>query len=462
MLDTVMKETNTDFNGRTWKPYLLLLVYIVLFSLSCSSTLNLRTVDSLYQSSDYQRAFTEIENLEKVFLKTQGPLVYALDAGLMAHFAGHWDESNMFLTNAERIIRENFTESVTANIATFLVNDNVRDYQGEDYEDIYANIFKALNYYHLGQFESSRVELRRSTEKQALLKSKYERLLQSANKLASEKGQPEVSVEPISIEFSNSALSNYLQMIIARDTNDYVDALFSYNQIEEAFSRQPGLYDFPIPISVMKELDPIPTSEVRLNTIAFSGLAPVKMERITHIEVSPYNYAKIALPVMIDRSSQVSAVEVRISNGISIELQLLENIAKIALETFKLHVQYIETKTWIRSLLKSAGTAIIDSTTNRLSEDAETEELSQLYSLVGGVLGLISRISNYASEQADIRISHYFPAKAWVGGVNIRPGIYDVEFIYKDSRGKIVHVEQISRMRFYADRPNILESICPY
>jgi len=447
---------------RTAMPCLLFLTYIVFFSLSCSSTLNLRTVDSLHQTGDYQKAYAEIIRMEQAYLKTQGPLVYALDAGLMAHHAGYWEVSNTYLTTAEKIIRENYTESVTANIATFLINDNVRDYQGEDYEDIYANIFKALNYYHLGKFESARVELRRSSEKQALLKSKYELLLQSAKKLASEKGRSDVSFEPISIEFSNSALSNYLQLILARDTGDLVDAQFSADQIEAAFRRQPTLFDFPMPKSVMNELESLPPNEIRLNMIAFSGLAPIKMERITHIEVSPFNYAKIALPVMIDRASQVSKVEVRISNGILLELQLLEDISKIALETFNLHVQYIETKTWIRSLLKSTGTAIIDSATDRLAKDAETKELSQLYSLVGGVLGLISRISNYASEQADVRISHFFPAKAWVGGVNIRPGLYDVEFIYKDFRGRVIHVERISNIRFYADRPNILESVCPY
>ena len=57
---------------------------------------------------------------------------------MLSHFARMHEESIRLLQNAERAIEAAFTVSITQEIATLFINDNMRDYPGEDYEDIWA------------------------------------------------------------------------------------------------------------------------------------------------------------------------------------------------------------------------------------------------------------------------------------------------------------------------------------
>jgi hypothetical protein len=60
-----------------------------------------------------------------------------LDKGLLEHYVGNYRDSSQDLENAERLIQDTFTKSVTAGIASYIANDNTKEYPGEDYEDIY-------------------------------------------------------------------------------------------------------------------------------------------------------------------------------------------------------------------------------------------------------------------------------------------------------------------------------------
>ncbi len=78
-------------------------------------------------------------------------MLYYLDLGMLHHYAGNYAKSNEFLQKAEYAIEELFTASVSKIATSLLLNDNALDYSGEDYEDIYLNIFKALNFIALGK-----------------------------------------------------------------------------------------------------------------------------------------------------------------------------------------------------------------------------------------------------------------------------------------------------------------------
>jgi len=82
-------------------------------------------------------------------------ILYYLDKGIVEYYAGRYEESAADLEDAERLIQEAYTKSVSAEIGSYFVNDNTEDYPGEDYEDIYTNIFNALNFYHQGDVEGA-------------------------------------------------------------------------------------------------------------------------------------------------------------------------------------------------------------------------------------------------------------------------------------------------------------------
>jgi hypothetical protein len=65
-------------------------------------------------------------------------IVLYLDKGLLEHYSGNYAASQDDLQNAERLITEAFTKSVTEGAASYILNDNTKTYPGEDYEDVYS------------------------------------------------------------------------------------------------------------------------------------------------------------------------------------------------------------------------------------------------------------------------------------------------------------------------------------
>ena len=434
----------------------LLLLLVVFLSFSCTTFLPLDTALNSYREGDYNYSYQLLLELEKEYLKKQGPLIYALDLGLMSHFNTLYKESNSYLDRAEQLIKELYTESVTANLASYLVNDNTRAYQGEDYEDLYLNIFKALNYIKLQEGEAALVELRRLTEKEQFLKTKYnifyEKMESQKNTLELKKGQP--------IKFSTSALGRWLNMVVARDLGEFYDAQFYQNQVKEAFKLQSSLYNFPIPSSLGSELDRKEKGDYRINFVAFSGLAPYKKEVVERFWFSNYNWVKIALPQLVQRESEVASVQVTLSDGSNFRLELIENIGLIAQDTFELKRSATESKTVLRAFLKATGTMAIDIASEVAVSTSNADNRSKI-EFWTSLLGFASRVFNEASEQADLRISHFFPDKVWVGGAFVKEGLYDATVTYRNKSGKIVGSEVLYNLKVTKERINLFESIHP-
>ena len=438
----------------------LLVATIMAATFSCSSALQLQTVTSNHRQADYRGAYDELMSLESQYIERQGRLLFTLDAGLLAHYAHYWDSSNRYLDEAERRIWEAYTESITANVASYLVNDNTRAYQGEDYEDIYANVFKALNYVHMGDAEAAMVELRRFAEKQQMLQDKYDTLMAAVDSTAGKSAGYHVD-STRSIRFSSSALGNWLHMVLARDNGEVSQAQYSADQVRQAFAKQPSIYPFKVPATVERDLAVPAQGKVRVNLVAFTGLAPYKEEVVERFWLSSGNYVKIALPSMVERPTNVESIDVRLSDGTRFVLEPIEDIAKVAQEAFHLKREYIESKTVIRSLLKSTGTAFIDATTDAMSSNAETREEANTIQFYGTLLSFASRIFNETSEQADVRLSHFYPDMAWVGGVDLPVGTYDANVVYRDRSGRIIHEQNLTNLKVAHGTLGLWESVCP-
>lgn len=441
---------------------LLLLAMAVMATLfSCSSTLVLDPVVDAYRDADYAAAYGQLQEMEEEYLEKQGPLLFALDAGVLSHHAGLWDQSNGYLERAERLIGELYTENVRANVASYLVNDNTRAYQGEDYEDLYAHVFKALNYMHKEEGEPALVELRRFAEKQQFLQDKYDTLLASVEQAGRQSADLRLN-QPVSLRFSSSALGNWLHMVIARDLQEADQAQFSLQQVRQAFAKQASLYPFKVPSSLDDDLGKKDEGTYRVNVVAFTGLAPRKEEEVQRFWLSPHNYVKIALPVMVARPTRVHSAQVRLNDGRSFILEPIEDIGGIAQEAFRLNRSFIESKTVLRSVLKSTGTMFIDAAASTMAAGADSPEEAGNIEFFGSLLSFASRIFNEASEEADVRASHFFPDRAWVGGIDLPGGIYDARIIYRDRNGTILGEQELRDLHVGPKHIHLWESVYPW
>ena len=358
-----------------------------------------------------------------------------LDKGLLEHYAGNYEVSSQNLQEAERLIQEAFTKSITADVASFVVNDNTKEYPGEDFEDIYINIFNALNYYNRGDIEGAMVEIRKltiSSGKLDMLSRKYEDarqglgdgVLGTLNKFGISMNDALPQGDPVN--FSNSALARYLSVLFYLADGNTDGARIELEQLQTAFKSNAKVYYNSVPQSVA-ELQNVPDGKARLNVIGFSGLSPNKEEG-KFIGAFPFFANKelwapvFKLPKMVKRPSRINRIEVVTEGHGSFDLELLEDMGAVVEETYNARFANIFFKTFIRVLLKYSAVDI--AATAAAEKGGDWANLARLGTAAAG------RITADATEAADIRMSRYMPDKAYVGGINLDPGIYNVTVHY--------------------------------
>ena len=398
----------------------LLAVWVSFVFISCTSSPAAYVgIDATVLDGSFENALVKLDeeknkpggNTASIYKNPRNEILYYIDRGVIAHYAGLYQESFENLETAERLIEEAYTKSITQEIGSYIVNDNVRDYPGEDYEDLYINIFNALNFYHTGNLEGALVEIRRLNEKANHLADKYER---ATKKVMESNQQMSGQISTEASRFSNSALARYMGILFYRAAGNPDSVRVEHEELQRAYSLAPGVYTNPVPSSVKDELS-VPAAAARLNVIAFTGLSPVKEEESIMIPLplpAPNNSARVALPKMVARPQPVNRVEVVLDSGEKFNLELLEDMGAVARETFKSRYALTVAKSTARAIIKATAGA------------AAAQAAKRGNAIAGLAVGIASRVAAEVSEKADTRLSRYFPNYAFVGGINLEPGTY--------------------------------------
>jgi len=221
------------------------------------------------------------------------------------------------------------------------------------------------------------------------------------------------------VEFNNSALARYLAALFYLADGKTDSARIEFDQLQMAFLTNKNIYKNTIPKTI-EQVRNVPQGKTILNIIAFSGLSPIKeKEIVTHffpLFRSPALYiANFKLPKMVQRPSKIDRIEVAIDGNRKIYLELLENISTVVEETFAIRYANIVAKTYIRTLIKY------------IAADIAAAEVSKRQSeLAAFIVAFAAKKAFEATEGADIRMSHYLPGKAYIGGIILEPGTYNV------------------------------------
>jgi len=443
--------------------------------LSCASASGVyRNIDNAVYQNNFERGIAEIvigQEKKRPIYPEKNAVSLFLDKGLLEHYAGNYSSSSRDLENAERLIQEAFTKSITAGIASYIANDNLKEYPGEDYEDIYLNVFNALNYYHNHNIEEAMVEIRKitmSNGKLDLLSKKYEEgskfatqhLLESLHSIGFMAALELPRGEPVL--FSNSALARYLSALFYQGQGKTDDARIEFSQLYAAFIDNQRVYYHPVPRSV-EDAQNIPTGKARLNVIAFAGLSPIKEEMIYYQFFPFFNnpslrYTQFKLPVLVKRPSIIDRIQVKINGQKSFDLELIEDMGAVARETFNARFANMFFKTYIRTIIKYAtadvGATAAASKFGKEKEKKNEQEAGQFFGLFASIAGKIAADS---SEAADIRMGRYFPDKAYVGGINLDPGIYSVTVAFYN-QGKVIATGDYTGVNVRANALNLIEA----
>jgi hypothetical protein len=433
------------------------LIQSIFFSLlffSCLSGPNYKKVDTLVETGEFEEALKTVEvaqrpqKQEDRLYPDNNRLLHELDRGMISHYNGDYGKSSEQLQEGERLIEELYIKSITLEAASYIANDTVREYAGEDYEDVYLNLFNSLNYYHRGNLEGALVEIRRMNQKLQWLPDSYRekssRVRDYARSVMNNITFPNQEIS----NFTDSVFARYLGMLFWRGAGNPDSARIDYEFMENAHRSFPWVYRNPLPATTGQELS-VPSGMARLNILAFAGLSPEKQEkRETYLGMDYY------LPEMVDaRSTDVAHIEIVIDGGQTIRLELLENIGDVIHETYKSKYGLTFLKTFVRSSIKqlASGAAGAAARLGSLDGSEEGRQTSE-------TLAFLAKSYIDQTEAADTRMARYFPRYVYVTGVNLWPGTYSFSINYYDANNRVIHRDGRRDVRVQAGQLNMVES----
>jgi len=384
-----------------------------------------------------------------------------LDKGLLEYYAGDYRASTASLSNAERLIEEAFTKSITETAASFILNDNTKEYAGEDFEDIYLSVFNALNYYNLGNTEGALVEVRKLTlpsGKLDMIERKYQALNEkaiSAGELPADATIPQVE----NVIFTNSALARYLSVLFYLSEKNQDAARIEMEQLRAAYASQPTIYKTPLPSSV-DNFTRTDNSTPRLDIICFAGMSPIKREKID-IVYFPFLSSEVLrnvnfkLPELVNRPDRIDRIEI-VVNDQTFNLELLEDMGAVIRDTFKASYNSIVTKTYMRTLVKYLA---LDVANYAMRNDDNNEKTETMWETIRRNTVLTGGKALFdATEKADVRMARFLPNKAYVGSCFIAPGTYDITVNYY-SNGVLTHSEVKENYTISQNNVNLLQLV---
>jgi len=322
------------------------------------------------------------------------------------------------------------------------------------------------------------VEIRRVQIKLNLLEDKYRKSTEAYNNSEDAKG----SIEFRKSRLHNDALARYIGLLLYRAEGFLDDARIEKVFIDEAWETQKQLYDFPKPTLPTIE-SPVGEKAI-VNFLSFSGLSPAKLADTLRIrtgkdmvylaitgqsekyvtELIGFNFLaipgikegihfKIQFPRLSKRSSTVDRIIVKLDGVEYAELELLESMEKLSEETFRLKQPLRVGKTIIRATLKTVAKEMGKEMVNR--ELNETDNTGG--SIAGFLINLVADIAVDASENADLRVSQFFPASAHIAELMLTPGSYHVTIEYWNSNRLLKEINHGVR-DFRSDELNFIES----
>ncbi len=407
-------------------------ISLLLASCMTMNDYNYARIDSGLSEGKYDEVINELDAKKTEIYSSRDEVLVLLDAGILCHYAGEYEKSNGFLSQAEQLIEKYRATSITQSISGFLTNDTAKDYSGEDYEDIYSNIFMALNYIALGEYDEAMVEVRRFDNKIRTLKADYEKIVSNSD--AEKKENNGVSIEKVNVQFADSALARYLSLLLYRNDGDYGNASVDLKFAREDFQTQKDLYDFAFPSSVDREVS-VSRNDCHLNILALYGKSPVKKEKATRVYSAAGSvWYKLALPEMNRRKSEITGIKAQavcLSNGKKYETKLdkIESVENIAVDTFQRNYSVILAHSLMRTITRAVSNTVMHEG-SRVARKRGNDGAALLFTL----FDLAGKAYTEAVERADVRCSRYFPASAAVSGITVEDeGEYEVTVSYMHS-----------------------------
>ena len=398
-----------------------------LFLASCgASTEFYRGVDDDVSQGNYRQAITRVrENKDEYGDKSS--VLFSLDMGLLFHYAGEPDSSTAHLLAAEQEIEKLYTKSISLAAASFLLNDNVLPYDGEDFEKVLVNVFLALNFAQQGEPDEALVEARKVDLKLRELSKQYE----GKNR------------------YREDAFIRYIAGVLYETDGEINDAFISYRRAYETYQIYAKEYGTKTPHFLLDDLVRTATlmsfdeeaatyrglggkpyvktgrAPGAILVITYTGKGPVKDEVRPTVSIpdtaGTLHTFQIALPKFLPRfrgprSYRVFVRPVRDTLAVThTGTEVAEDVTAIAAKALEDRLTMV--------YLKSGGRAL----TKFLAAEKAKSELKKNDDKVVNFLGSLAiDVAVGATERADLRTWRTLPSEFQLARMDLPPGTYDL------------------------------------
>ena len=418
-----------------------LLCIPLLFFGGCASPPDLqRDLDQLVAANQYEQASLLIEQNKDHYAAKNAVLYYA-DLGIMMHYGGMYRESIDYLLRAEQILEDLYTRSISRQAATFVINDTLSPYRGEDFESVMLNLFLALNYLQLGQVEDALVEARKVDAKLNMINSAY-----PADKQNVYKEDAFVRLlMGIIYEIGGTRLDQNDALVSYKIAIQYYEENYRQNygtpppQILQnnlmGLARELGAEDFDAP-DRLPAIDPTAMGDRRLQGeiyfIHYNGRSPEKIEGAIWAPMPDGYLMKIAFPQYRLRTYSIAQSTIKVTATDSAytcqaETELGENVAAIAVQSLQDRKLRITAKAIARATAKYLAV--------KAAEDAARKEHGEKQA---NMIRMLGNISALMLERADLRSWETLPAEIRIGKCVVPPGKYHLDLALNASTGALV------------------------
>lgn len=343
----------------------------------------------------------------------------SLNKGMLRRMKGDYQGSNSIFEIAKEKIKELYGVSISEQAGALIVNDTLRSYSGDRYEQVLLHAYMAMNYLQQDDFDSARVEM-----------------LQADVKMQEWGEQPE-----------EDPFVRYLSGMIYESLGEKDQALVAYRQAKNAYQSSKEKHGLEVPLVLKKDLLRILAEEGaygelrvlkkefnmknfksprsakgygELVVILSSALAPVRegyiIASVTSSDV--VDTVKIALPKYHPSMPRYSA-RLKTQGNAAIEIEVVEDVDALARAALDSEMALITTRAVARAVIK-----------HKVQEKAEEK---------GGVLaGFLATVINLATEQADTRSWITLPQTIQLSRLKLREGMNDVSIEIYNAAGVLV------------------------
>lgn len=365
-----------------------------------------REANNYFKNQDWEKAANSL----KTGLDHQGSygrdrLLYLLDLGLTYRYAGRYDESNKYFFEAEKLSEISDYTSLSAEGATLFTSDTIKNYRAEDFEHLMINTYLAMNFAEQGKMDDALVEARKVNRKLYLMVTEGKK------------------------NYKQNNFARYLSGILYEAEGESSDAYIDYKKAYQndpsvkmigsdlfRLAKKQGMMDEARKWQSEFELSPetlIKGNDKKENkgsgeiiVLYENGISPIKVPHESFNQV----------PKFVARQNPYLFAEVEIDSerrGPPVEFY---NIEATAIENLDEKYAGIIAK-------KIAGVVAKEIVGNQIERATDSP-----------LLGFLTKIVFYASDQADLRSWSLLPRDLQIGKYLVRSGEHEVKVFANGQR----------------------------